>query len=359
METEEIRIREVLGGSDLPERLGELKLMGSYLGKLILSTQDLTSHLKEDSLILTYSTNENRINERFRIKKGGGISSASQQGSTLYLGTRWGQVLSIDMASGKKIEETERFGNNIDCLTANGAVYFGVNGRGVCKSDLGLKTLVDKEGNDPKGNKLKIIKVGNIFNTQGEGEMSEEDRENLRDFSENIPPRPKVASAMASYQGKIITFYFSNGNDPLLGEGPAGGLVEIIDKDLNSIKLKNGTPYAVGHAISKDDKIFFATRDESNGWIQNGSGEIYSLDPETLKHNVICNFPASVRCLHQGKEDMLVGLKDGTLKEVDTEGKSRTLFYHGDGSSISGIAVEDNRIYVAHPKGRITILSNT
>ena len=212
------------------------------------------------------------------------------------------------MKTGKEVGRLKNLGNSIDALAVDGSVYFGVNGQGIYRSDLGLG----------KPTKMK---------------------------------KPYVVSALTLRKGKLFAFYFSNGNDPFLDDSPAGGLVEILDENLSVISKRNGTPYAITQALNTQKGIRFSTRDTSNGWIEGGEGQLYSLNHSNLSDNLLLDFPAAVNILREGREGIiLAGLKNGIVYAIDGKRK-RPVF--SQEYEVAGIATEGRNIYVGSPNGEI------
>jgi len=253
------------------------------------------------------------------------------------------------MKSGKIKNKLKKFGNTIDTLVVDNDVYFGVNGVGIFKSDLNLSYV--------KGHKNNLVDKcpGPIkLDLLSEKKKDREKFSNwMRKVNEHHNKEPPVASAMAISDSYLNVFYFSNGNDPLLDGNSAGGIVEILDFDLNTIFKKNNSPYAVSHAVNDKD-IFFATSDISDGWSKNGSGEFYVMNKDSLEISHLADFPASVTSLKKFKKGFIVGLKDGSVMKVNQDGLSKKLYSHD--KPVRSLLTDKDKIYVGYPTGKIVCL---
>lgn len=317
-EYDTIRIRDASHQDALPDKLKGLFLLGSHQGTLYLGSECRHENWRaaSDTIIFGYSLADHAITGSVRLQAGGGWpASWATNGQLLLVGTRNGHVAAIDMAACKEVGRLGPLGNNIDSIAANGAVYFGVNGRGIHKSDLGLSGVEKQEKKD------------------------------------------NVASAFTFAGNNLLAFYFSNGNDPLLDGSPQGGLVEVLDKDLNVLSRANGTPYAVTQAISSSGRIRFSTRAEYTpdiGYTEGGRGELYELNPSDLSFRRVLAFSSGVNVLAEGLDGMLLaGLRDGKLHIVDTR-KSRvfvsTVSFPNE---VTGAAVHDGKYYVVSKQGGV------
>jgi len=298
-----IKVRDAKKQSLLPAKLRDMKLLGSYQGKLYLGSEYNSS----DTIIFGYSISDDAIIGAIKLNRGAWPESWTQKDNLLFVGTRFGDLTAVDMETCEEVGRLENLGNAVDSIAVNGHVYFGVNGKGLYKSDTGLtrKTKEKKE---------------------------------------------HVVSALTLREGKLFAFYFSNGNDPLLDGGPAGGLVEVLDENLKVLSKRNGTPYAVTQAINTEQGLRFSTRDTSNGWIQDGEGGLHSLQPD-LSDELLLEFPAAVNILRKLKGTLYAGLKNGTVFKIEG-GEKREVSSQRHG--VTGLVSEGENIYIGSPNGKIS-----
>ncbi|MBD3253079.1 hypothetical protein GF386_05070 [Candidatus Pacearchaeota archaeon] len=302
-----IRIREAENKSSLPDRLRNMRLMGFYHGNLYLGAE--STGVISDTFIFGYSIPDNFITGMVRLERGAWPSSWTQKDNLLFVGTRFGIITAVDMDDCDEVGRLNNMGNSIDAIAVNGAVYFGVNGKGLFKSDTGLT-------------------------------------------SPSCIGKGHVVSALALDKDRLFAFYFSNGNDPFLDEGPAGGLVEVLDSNLSVQSERDGTPYAVTQAVTTEQGLRFSTRNTTNASIPFGTGELYSLNQSDLSDEFLLEFPAAVNVLRELRQGILLaGLRDGQVYEV--KGNERRLI-NSQEHGVAGLASEDDIIYIGSPVGEIS-----
>jgi hypothetical protein len=305
-----INVRDAKNQSKLPKKMRKLHLLGSYQGTLYIGSE--CANRFSDTIIYGYSLHDNAIRDSVKLKGGAWPESWTQKENLLFVGTRSGNVAAIDMSNCKQVGHLRGLGNCIDAIAVDEAVYFGVNGKGLYKSDIGLSGTKKRE-------------------------------------------KKHVVSALALREDKLFAFYFSNGNDPILDGSPAGGLVEILDKDLEVLSEKNGTPYAVTQAININQGLRFSTRDVSNGWIEEGSGDLYELDPSDLSYKHLMRFPSAVNILRGDQEALLAGLKNGQIQRIEDKKKRVCASQEYE---VTGLAICEEAIYVGSPRGQIHRIMN-
>ncbi len=303
-----IRVRDAKNQSTLPDKLRNMKLLGSYQGNLYLGSE-CGDEILLDTLIFGYSVKDNTITGLVRLRHGAWPESWTQKDNLLIVGTRFGKLTAIDMENCKEVGHLENLGNAIDAIAINGQVYFGVNGQGLYKSDVGLvKPAIEKK-------------------------------------------KEHVVSALAVRDDKLFAFYFSNGNDPVLDGSPAGGLVEVLDKNLEVLSKRSGTPYSVTQAINTTQGLRFSTRNTSNSLVEGGEGGLYLLNHSNLSDNLLLEFPAAVNILREGQQGViLAGLKNGQVYEI--EGKKRRVISSQE-YGVTGLASQGKKIYAGSPNGEI------
>lgn len=310
-ENEKIDLRLAKNHSQLPEKLRKSYLLGAYQGNLYVGSE--IGESSNDLIIFGYSVKEDSIIGSVKLKGSAYPTSWAQKNNFLYVGTRFGNIVTLDMTSCQEVCRSRHFGNSIDAIAVNGEVYFGVNGFGIHKSDVGLSGI-------------------------------------------EMVTRKNVVSALALKDDKVYSFYFSNGNDPLLDGSPSGGLIEVLDKNLNLLSERNGTPYAVTQAINSGEEIIISTADVSNGWIPQGSGELYELNQSDLSTRRLANFSSAVNVLRQGQGGaVLAGLKNGVTKAVKDK---REITISSQEEEVTGIVVGKNEFYVGGPRGTILRVGN-
>jgi len=303
--TKTITIDEAKNRNRLGDDLKELKLLGSYNGKLFFGCENGDGAFT--TLIFDYSLRDKEVGEPVRIRDGSWPESWAQKGKMLFVGTRFGYVSAIDMETCRERAST-RMDNSIDAIAVNGNVYFGVNGKGIYKSDDGFEKKAWKN-------------------------------------------KKNVVSAITPFDDKLAVFYFSNGNDPYLDGSQSGGIVEILDQNLEVLRSKGDIPYAVTQAVTCGGKIFFTTRETGNGNVPNGDGGLYELNPRSLKHHQIRDFSAAVNILRMGNDGTLfIGLKDGRLIER-YERKEKVLRVQE--YPITGVAFAGKYVYASSSDGEV------
>ena len=309
-ETQTIRVRDAKNQSILPDKLKDMNLLGVYQGNIYLGSECAGDC--SDTLVFGYSIADNAIIGAVRLKGGAWPTSWAQKDNLLFVGTRWGRLTAVDMGKCREVGHLNNLGNAIDSIAVNGQVYFGANGYGLCRSDIGLARTAKEK-------------------------------------------KEQVVSALTLRDGRLFAFYFSNGNDPVLDGSPAGGLVEVLNENLEVLSKRNGTPYAVTQAINTVRGLKFSTRNISNGWIENGEGALYSLVPSDLSDAVLLELPAAVNILIEGQRGVLLaGLKNGQVYKI--EGKRKRVI-HSQGYEITGLASEGGEIYIGSPNGEIHRMS--
>ena len=302
-----VRIRDAKNQTILPDKLRNMKLLGSHDGVLYLGSECGDEALS-DTLIFGYSIKDNAIIGSVRLKRGAWPESWTQKDNLLFVGTRFGEITAVDMDKCREVGRLRNLGNSIDAIAVNGEVYFSVNGQGLYKSDIGLKKPIIKQ------------------------------------------KKEHVVSALTLKDNKLFAFYFSNGNDPILDGSPAGGLVEVLDENLEVLSKRNGTPYAVTQVINTTNGLRFSTRDTSNGWIEQGQGGLYSLASD-LSDSHLAEFPSAVNVLRQGLDKaVLAGLKNGQVYEINNK-KRRVK--HSQEYEVTGLVSHDREFFVGSPNGEI------
>ena len=318
MKEEVKEIRKAENASKLPEKLKDSWLLGIHEDILFLASTMDKSELSDDMFVYGYSLG-NRITSCMTIKDSAWPESWTQQGNTLYVGTRNGKIVAIDMKAGRIIGQ-QKFNNSIDAIAANNQVFAGVNGRGVVKLKRDLKS------------EAKFYIASEEIVHAGDTEKYQ-----------HLP----VTSAITIFNDNIFLFHFSNGKDPCLGDTGCGGLVEVLKRDLKSQTERKLIPYAVKHAVADEEGIYFATSDESNGWIPEGQGDLYSLNPQNLAYHHVRGEFAAVTSMARYKGKTLLGLKNGVLASVgDSE---KTVCLHNQQTAIKGIVIKNDKIYVSAP----------
>ncbi len=316
-----IAIREAKDEAGLPETLVTLNLVGAYNGILYIASEEKGTG---NIFVYNYSLEENAVKRKIVIEKGSWPTSWTQDDNLLFLGTRSGNLAAIDMENFKEVGNLKNK-NCIDCIAVDEDVYFGVNGHGISRADKGLSAVKDT--------------------------YAEKEKWQSEDGERELLPN---ASALAFFDNSLCVFYFCNGRDPCLGETPIGGLVELLDKDMKSLTGRRLIKDVVQHAVRYNDKIVFATADERNGWIPQGTGELFLLNPSDLSYESITELPAAVRSLYKDGDNFLAGLKDGQVFKVDQEGLKKKLC--SQTHRVSGIVVQDKQIYVGYQNGVIEVL---
>ena len=316
-------IRKAKNASELPVKLRDSWLLGACDDTLFLASQVKKEkfELFEDIFVYGYSLEGDRISAGITIKGGGWPESWKQQNNILYLGTRWGNIVVIDMLTGNKTRQ-QKFDNLIDALAVNSYVFAGVNGSGVVRLDRELKS-------NPSFYALEEEVAHTI--------------DGKRCYEKHLP----VTSAITIFNNNVYLFHFSNGGDPFLGDSCCGGLVEVLDEGLKPVLERKLIPCGVRNAVADGENIYFATADTSNGWIPAGEGDLYSLNPKNLDyHHIQGDFAAIVSMARRDGETVL-GLKDGVVFALRDNGSSKIL--HQQETPVNGILVKDKKIYVAKP----------
>ena len=321
-----IKLREAKNSELLPPRLEGMWLVGVHGGTIYLASKikEQEFQLFEDIFIYGFSVGDNRIVGGIEIKKGSWPESWAQKDDMLYIGTRSGHVVAVDLKTGKQIRQL-KYRNGIDSIAVNNNVYFGVNGDGIHRASRRLAS---------KGHYVK----GEEWKSKIDG----------KDCDRSSIP---VTSAMTFFNGSLYAFCFSNGRDPFLGESPCGGLVEILDKDLQPLSERKLSPAAVCHAVSDEAGVYFATRDTRNGNFRFGEGEFYLLNPKTLEYKEIIRGLVAVSSLTNNPNQFILGFQNGTVIGVDRRGHSETLYQSSliDQTPTNGAAVIDGKVYIARP----------
>lgn len=311
-----IRIGEARNGAMLPKELERYTLLGCYQGTLCIGSYNNSVN---ETVVFGYSVTSNAITGIVRLANGCWPTSWVQKNNLLYVGTRYGYLSAIDLDSFRETARQENLGNAIDAIAVNQAVYFGVNGRGLWKSAIDLTQAVPIGGRSEKGGERK---------------------------------RMFIVSALALAEDNLFVFYASNGNDPLLDGGPAGGLVEVLNESIKTVVERNGTPYGVTGAIVAPQGFMISTQSPADIIHPHGEGCLYELNPSDLSVRCLMEFPASVNTLACGFDGaVLAGLRDGQVYSIKNN-KGRVIASQTGG--VAGIVVVHNEYFIGSHRGEIS-----
>jgi hypothetical protein len=302
-------IRKAKGNKRLPEKLRDMRLLGADAQGGLWSAAEHGDPVFPDLVVQSYDPKAHAIEGVWTFEEAGYVTSSYIDEEKIYVGTRGGVVVAFEAATKQDPALAVQQDNAIDALVAfGGSVYFSVNGQGLVHADRSLQVLHESR-------------------------------------------KDQNATALAHDDKHLFAFYFSNGNDPLLGDGPAGGKFECLNDRLRCLSRYEGSiPYAVSHATMQDGALFFATANMSNGWHPEGSGAYHILSSMRAKMpELVFDTQSAVTAMHVG-DTVHLGTKLGQVFAGDTGAKGPCSYHK---HKITGLAQVENSLYVGQPDGRI------